>query len=71
MQDLQERVITCPECLTDNTFVADYQVADTPIYCSRCGALTGTWEDTRVAHAPRGAPSSRQHLPNASRHSTC
>lgn len=51
MQDLQERVITCPECLADNTFVADYQSADSLIYCSHCGAFAGTWADTRQAHA--------------------
>ncbi|WP_338608761.1 hypothetical protein V6617_02075 [Pelagibacterium nitratireducens] len=59
MHDLQERVITCPECLSDNTFVASYQSPGMLIYCSHCGALTGTWADTRVAHASREVPGIR------------
>jgi hypothetical protein len=56
MQDFQKRVITCPECLADNTFVANPQALDTLIFCSHCGALAGTWADTRDAHIPHEMP---------------
>jgi hypothetical protein len=56
MQDLQERVITCPECLVDNTFVGSYQGPHELIHCWNCGAIAGTWADTRDAHVPLEMP---------------
>lgn len=50
MQYLQERVITCPECLADNSIVGDDQTPQTAIRCSHCGAQVGVWADTREGH---------------------
>tara|TARA_A100001391_G_C5083348_1_gene280467 strand:- start:365 stop:673 length:309 start_codon:yes stop_codon:yes gene_type:complete len=56
MQDIQERVITCPECLADNHFVGTYLAPNETIRCTSCGAIAGTWADTRDAHVPLEAP---------------
>lgn len=63
MQQLQDRVITCPECLADNHFVGTDQAPNETIRCSNCGAVAGTWADTRDAHVPlEAAEQEREHM---------
>lgn len=47
-----DRVVTCPDCLSDNEIIGSDLPPTTHVFCSHCGRAIGPWSDTRDAYVP-------------------